>query len=83
MESKGILMEPTRELGDQLYREEVLAARAMTPQQRVLAGARLFELACRISADGIRAQYPGATEEEVAQRLAARLELGRRLEHCK
>jgi hypothetical protein len=75
-------MEPTRELGVQLYREEVLAARAMTPEQRVLAGTRLFELACKIAADGIRAQYPGASEEEVAQRLAARLELQRRLEQC-
>ncbi len=75
-------MEPTKELGDQLYREEVLAARAMTPEQRVRAGLELFELACKIAADGIRHQYPGASEEEVAQRLAARLELQRRLEQC-
>ena len=75
-------MEPTRELGDQLYREEVLAARAMTPEQRMLAGAELFEFACEIAAAGIRNQYPGASEEEVAQRLAARLELQRRLEQC-
>jgi hypothetical protein len=74
---------PTKEFGDQLYREEVLASRAMTPEQRVLAGARLSELACKIAADGIRAQYPGASEEEVARRLAARLELGRRLEQSK
>ncbi len=75
-------MEPTRELGDQLYRDKVLAARAMTPTERMLAGAQLFEFACKIAAAGIRAQYPGASEEEVAQRLAARLELGRRLEQC-
>jgi hypothetical protein len=73
-------MEPTKELGDQLYREEVLASRSMTAEQRVLAGARLFEFACKIARDGIRAQFPDASEEEVAQRLAARLELGRRLE---
>jgi hypothetical protein len=73
-------MVPTRELGDQLFREEVLAARAMTPEQRVRAGAELFELACRIARDGIRHQYPDATDEEVAQRLAERLELQRRLE---
>ncbi len=75
-------MEPTKELGDQLYREEVLAARAMTPEQRMLAGAELFEYACKIAEAGIRHQYPGASEEEVAQRLAARLELQRRLEQC-
>ena len=78
----NIRMEPTKELGDQLYREEVLAARAMTPEQRMLAGAELFEFACKIAAAGIRNQYPGASEEEVAQRLAARLELQRRLEQC-
>ena len=43
---------------------------------------QLFEFACRIAADGIRDQYPGASEEEIAQRLAARLELQRRLEQC-
>ncbi len=75
-------MEPTKELGDQLYREEVLAARAVTPEQRMLAGAELFEYACKIAEAGIRAQYPGISEEEVSQRLAARLELGRRLEQC-
>jgi hypothetical protein len=71
-----------RLLGDQLYREEVLAARAMTPEQRMLAGARLLEFSCKIVADGIRAQYPSASEEEVARHLAARLELQRRLEQC-
>ncbi|MGO9114782.1 MAG: hypothetical protein ACLP9L_36665 [Thermoguttaceae bacterium] len=75
-------MEPTRELGDQLYREEVLAARAMTPEQRMLAGAELFEFACKIAAAGIRNQYPGASEDEVARRLAARLQLQSRLERC-
>jgi hypothetical protein len=75
-------MEPTKELGDQLYREEVLAARAMTPEQRFRAGPALFEFACKIAADGIRDQYPGASEEEVSQRLAVRLELQRRLEQC-
>ena len=75
-------MEPTRRLGDQLYREEVLAARAMTPEQRLLAGPALFEFACRIADDGIRNQFPSTSEEEVAQRLNARLELQRRLEEC-
>ena len=73
-------MVPTKELGDQLYREEVLAARAMTPEQRLLAGPELFEFACKIVADGIRNQYPLATEAEVAQKLAERLALQDRLE---
>ena len=79
-ESSEAHMELTQELGDQLYREEVLASRAMTPEQRVLAGARLFGFACKIAADGIRAQYPEASEEEVGRRLVERLKLQRRLE---
>ena len=75
-------MEPTKELGDQLFREEVLAARAMTPEQRLRAGLALFKFACKIVADGIRNQFPGIGEDEVARRLAARLELQRRLEQC-
>ena len=73
-------MEPTQELGDQLFREEVLAAGAMTPEQRVRAGFQLFKLSCRIACDGIRHQYPEASDEEVYRHLAARLELQRRLE---
>ena len=73
-------MIPTKELGDQLYREEVLAARAMTPEQRLLDGPRLFEFACTIAMEGIRHQFPFATEAEVSQKLAERLALQDRLE---
>ena len=55
-------MEPTKELGDQLYREEVLAARAMTPEQRMLAGAELFEYACKIAEAGIRTNIPASAK---------------------
>ncbi len=73
-------MEPTRELGDQLYREEVAAARAMKPEDKLLAGPRLFDFACRIAMDGIRAQFPEADEQQVRAILAERVNLGRRLE---
>ena len=74
-------MEPTRELGGQLDRDEVLAARAMTPEEKLLAGPRLFDFACRIAQDGIRLQFPDADEQRVRQILAERVELGRRLEN--
>ena len=45
-------MEPTRELIDEIYRERVLRARAMSPEEKFLAGPRLFEMACRITMDG-------------------------------
>ncbi len=74
-------MEPTVTLGDQLYRDEVLAARAMTPEEKLLAGPRLFDFACRIALDGIRNQFPDADEQRLRQILAERVELGRRLEN--
>lgn len=71
---------PTPELIDELYREEVLAARRMSPEEKLLAGPRLFDYACRITADGIRAANPDADERRVCELLRARLELARRLE---
>jgi hypothetical protein len=73
-------MHPTQELVDALYREEVRRARAMPPDEKLLEGARLFERACRIMADGIRQQFPEADEEQVQRILRERLDLARRLE---
>ena len=73
-------MQPTKELIDELYRERVLRARAMSPQDKLLAGPRLFDFACRVTADGIRARFPEADEEEVQKILRERLALARRLE---
>lgn len=73
-------MQPTRELADAMFREQVEAARAMTVEQRILAGMNLYELACRVAADGIRHQFPEADETEVSRLLAERLALARRLE---
>ena len=73
-------MEPTKELLDELYRDKVLAARAMTPSDKLLAGARLFDFACRVTISGIRHQHPEANDEQVLEILRQRLELARRLE---
>lgn len=73
-------MEPTQELVDEIYRAKVRAAREMTPEQRFLAGPRLFEWACEITRSGIRAQHPDASEEQVQEMLLRRLEIARRLE---
>ena len=73
-------MEPTKELIDALYREEVLRARAMAPEEKLLAGARLFDMACRVVADGIRHQFPDASEGQVQEILKQRLATARRLE---
>ncbi len=70
----------TQRLIDELYREELREARAMRPEEKILAGQQLFESACRITLAGIRQQNPGASEEQYLDILRQRLELQRRLE---
>jgi hypothetical protein len=71
---------PSPRLIDELFRDKVRASRNMSDEERFLAGPRLFDYACRIALDGIRCQFPDATEEEARQILRQRLELARRLE---
>ena len=78
--TQSVDMQPTKQLIDELYRERVLNARRMPPEDKLLAGPRLFERACRIMVDGIRDECPEADEEQVRQMLAQRLTVARRLE---
>jgi hypothetical protein len=73
-------MEPTKELGDAIYREKVQRARATPPEEKVLDGPRLFDWAIEWMKAGIRMQYPDADEERVRALVWERLEIGRRLE---
>ena len=73
-------MEPPQDLIDDIYRNKVLRARAMTPEERLLVGSRLFEYACTITREGIRAENPGISDEQVRDILGQRLALRRRLE---
>jgi hypothetical protein len=63
----------TQRLIDELYREEVIEARAMTAEEKLLAGEDLFESACRITLAGIRNQFPEADEAERWRILETRL----------
>ena len=67
-------------LAEELYRERVAEARAMPPEEKLLAGEELFEYACAITLAGIRNQFPGVSEEESLKILEERLELRERLE---
>jgi hypothetical protein len=67
-------MEPTRELIERLSAEEVARARAMTPEEKLLEGPRLFDRACRVMADGIRHRYPELDDEAVRARVMAYLD---------
>ena len=51
--------------------------RAMTGSERVEIALRLHDLACNVARDGIRAQYPQATPDEVECELRRRLEFVR------
>jgi hypothetical protein len=75
-----VAMNPSQMEIDALYRERVLAAKAMPPEEKLLAGPRLFDFSCRIMADGIRGEYPGADEAEVQKILCERLAFIRQLE---
>ena len=70
----------TQRLIDELYRKEVLDARAMSPLDKLVAGQALFEAACRMTLAGIRHENPHASEERCLEILRQRLELQRRLE---
>ena len=73
-------MYPSKELVDQLFLEKVHRARATDPAEKLLDGARLFDLTCRIAMDGIRDRNPNATEEEVRRLLFEQVDRVRRLE---
>lgn len=64
---------------DELYREEVLEARQMPLEEKLLLGERLFRWACEITLAGIRNEKPGASEAECQGILRERIALGRRL----
>lgn len=70
----------TQRLIDELYREELREARAMSSEEKFLAGQQLFEGACRVTLAGIRHQNPGASEEQCWEILRQRLVYQRKLE---
>ena len=74
-------MQPSKELIDAIYQDRVQRARAMSPGQKLLAGCRLFDFACRVTVSGIRHQHPDADEARVQQILRERLAIKRRLEN--
>ena len=80
MSSTIVIMDHIQEMIDTIYFERVKAAQAMSPEEKLMAGPRLFDLSCRIMADGIRDEHPQADEQTVQQILRERLSLIRRLE---
>jgi hypothetical protein len=49
--------------------------RQMTGEQRLEIALRLHELSCNVSREGIRAQFPDASPEQVEEHLKARIRM--------
>jgi hypothetical protein len=65
---------------DELDREAIARSAKMSPEDKLLAGPRLFDQVCRVMRDGIRDEHPNADDETVEKILRERLALARRLE---
>ena len=74
------MVEPTPELIEQLYRDDVLAARRMRLDEKLRAGGELFDEVCQRMRDGIRWQFPDADQDHVERILRERLDIARRME---
>jgi len=69
-----------RALADDIFRDRVLRARQMPPDERIMDGPRLFDQACEIALSAIRGQHPEFTEDECQRELTRRIEIVRRLD---
>jgi hypothetical protein len=74
------VMDSLTDLINALDREEIERARAMPPEEKLLAGPRLFDMACRVMEEGIRNERPDADDAEVLEIIRQRVALYRKLE---
>jgi hypothetical protein len=75
-----MIMGPTQELIDDIYRERVIRARRIPIEQKLQAGGDLFEGVCERMAAGLRDENPGADDAKIQELLRHRLAILRRLE---
>ncbi len=73
-------MQPTQELIDELFQEEVEEARRMTSEQKLLAGEDLYRYAERITLAGIKHENPGIDDQRALEILQERFDLIERAE---
>jgi hypothetical protein len=66
---------------DRFDLEVIEMATRQPPSEKLLAGLRLFDRACRLMSAGIRHERPDASDDEVRRILTERLELARALEN--
>jgi hypothetical protein len=49
--------------------------RRMTGEERLAIALRMHELSCNVAREGIRAQFPSASAEEIERKLSERIRL--------
>lgn len=76
-------MNPHQPLIDQLYREEILRARAQTPQERLRATFEVTRFALRLMRDHIRNRHPEADEQELTRLGRERIGKVRRMDEMR
>lgn len=62
---------------EEALRRQIERYRAMTGEERLQIALDLHEFACEVAREGIRHQFPQATEAEIEQHLRRRIELAR------
>jgi hypothetical protein len=70
----------TDELIEDLDRDKLEAARRMRPGEKLLAGPRLFDFACKFALADIRRRNPDATQDRLIELLRERVQIGLELE---
>ena len=68
---------------DPRYWQRIERARSMTPEERVREGGKLSAAAVRIMCDGVRAEIPEASDDEVIEVVRQRIEKIRKLEQLR
>ena len=76
-------MEGPKWLRDAIDREQIRAARETDPGEKLMAGPRMFDYECRVTAMGILYLHPELTESQVQKVLTERIKAERQAEERK
>ncbi len=74
--------EDINQLADAIYRDKVLRARKLTMDEKLSDGFEMFDLSCRLMADGVRYQLGLTDEQEVWRAVAKRLSIVRKMDEA-
>jgi hypothetical protein len=66
---------------DDLYQEEVMEARLMSPERKLSLGLELFDRVRAMIVMGIRLEHPEADEQTIRRLVRERLDEAKRLEN--